>query len=273
MDFGGESSTRATRPNLMAQLRRSIASEVKTTVGSLTLWRSSAHLAATYALPTSTTATAVILSSVQDNRSPSALRHASIERCPSGAIASTVSPRLPRRKRLARAKRLARVELPPPAKRVAPAEGGSFGRRGPLKGLKSFGRSRAVKPVSEALRTVARAWAVELENDRGRAGKRPSSKPGGQRAGLAPQDPAPSSTMKRPRAAMEVLTGSGEFRPFGDRDAMPTMRDSRHSARRMDPIDRLGDCASARRLQRFGFHGLVSILMEGINSSLMLPVR
>ena len=208
MDFGGESSTRATRPNLMAQLRRSIASEVKTTVGSLTLWRSSAHLAATYALPTSTTATAVILSSVQDE--PQSIRLATcLDRsaAASGAIASTVSPRLPRRKRLARAKRLARVELPPPAKRVAPAEGGSFGRRGPLKGLKSFGRSRAVKPVSEALRTVARAWAVELENDRGRAGKRPSSKPGGQRAGLAPQDPAPSSTMKRPGAAIGSSNG------------------------------------------------------------------
>ena len=41
---GGESSTRATRPNLTAQLRRSIASEVETTVGSLTLGGPPAHL-------------------------------------------------------------------------------------------------------------------------------------------------------------------------------------------------------------------------------------
>jgi hypothetical protein len=54
-----------------------------------------------------------------------------------------------------------------------------------------------------------------------------------------------------------------------NRDARPLSANSRHSARQMDPIDRLGDCASTPRLQRFGFHGFASILMEGIDSSLM----
>jgi hypothetical protein len=37
----------------------------------------------------------------------------------------------------------------------------------------------------------------------------------------------------------------------------------------MVPIDRLGGCLPAPRVQRFGFHGLASILMEVIDSSLM----
>src|ERR1700722_6841523 len=66
----------------MAQLRRSIASEVETTVGSLTLRQSPAHLVATCALPTSTTAAAVILSNAQDE--PQSIRLATLprsERC------------------------------------------------------------------------------------------------------------------------------------------------------------------------------------------------
>jgi hypothetical protein len=77
------------------------ASEGKIKLGALPLRAAPAHLAAIYALPTSTTATAVILSNVQDE--PQSIRLATcLDRsaAASGAIASTVSPCLPWRKLL-----------------------------------------------------------------------------------------------------------------------------------------------------------------------------
>jgi hypothetical protein len=87
-----------------------------------------AHLAATCALPTSTTVTAVILSSAQDE--PQSIRLATcLDRsvAASGAIASMVSPRLPWRKLLLPAERLAlRGQRPGDGRgQAAPASGGS----------------------------------------------------------------------------------------------------------------------------------------------------
>ena len=66
LDFGGRAA-RALRDQISwRNCGEASRSEVETTVGSLTLGGPPAHLAATCALPTSTTATAVILSNVQD---------------------------------------------------------------------------------------------------------------------------------------------------------------------------------------------------------------
>jgi hypothetical protein len=107
----------------MAQLRRSIANEVETTVGSFTLGSRLEYLAATCALPTFTTATAVILSNVQDE--PQSIRLATcLDRgvVASGAIALMVSPCLPWRKRLSLTEPLSPAERLALVERVAMVE-------------------------------------------------------------------------------------------------------------------------------------------------------
>ena len=99
--MGGEQHARYATKSHGAIAAKHRASEGETTVGSLTLSGPPAHLAATCALPTSTTATVVILSNVQDE--PQSIRLATcLDRsaAASGAIASTVSPCLPWRKLL-----------------------------------------------------------------------------------------------------------------------------------------------------------------------------
>ena len=71
-NYWGESSTRTTRPNLMAQLRRSIAKVKGNYSREPYPCGLPAHLAATCALPASTTAAAVILGSTQGQASSSA---------------------------------------------------------------------------------------------------------------------------------------------------------------------------------------------------------
>ena len=116
------------------------------------------NLAATCALPTSTTATTVTITSVQDE--PQSIRLATcLDRsvAASGAIASTVSPCLPWRKLLSRGDRLPVLEAPVaggaacrrpsayllPAERLAQVKrpvGRLFGRREPSDGLEPFRR-------------------------------------------------------------------------------------------------------------------------------------
>ena len=158
-------------------MRRSIA-QVK---GKLQLgafpWRSPAHLAATCALPASTTATEIIQSNVQDE--PQSVRLATcLDRsvAASGAIASTVSPCFPWRKllspggapgagRAAPAWRAPAAGRAPGDARAAPALGGSSGQSEPSNGLEPFRRPLGRVWASgegrqRALRTVARAWGA-----------------------------------------------------------------------------------------------------------------
>jgi hypothetical protein len=105
-----------------------------------------AHLAATCALPTSTTATAVILSSAQDE--PQSIRLATcLDRsvAASGAIASMVSPCLS----LAQAPAAGGA---PAAGRPAPASGGSSGRSEPSNGLER-------RPLDWVRRAIVTAWS------------------------------------------------------------------------------------------------------------------
>jgi hypothetical protein len=103
------------------------------------------------------------------------------------------------------------------AGRTALASGGSSGRSEPS-GLEPFRRPlggfrRAVESRQRGSKNRGEAWAggrrssdkAELEDDRVRAGKRPSSGPGGQRAGLAPGPVRPA--MKRPGAAIGSFNG------------------------------------------------------------------
>ena len=163
-------------------------SEGETTVGSLTLVGPPAHLAATCALPTSTTATAVILSNVQDE--PQSIRLATcLDRsaAASGAIASTVSPCLPWRKllplteRLPPAERLALVERP---RRRAAHRAGASRRTGLSPSGDRWRVWAGARPAVEALRTVARAWRAtrpSWKTDRSRAGSAPPRGLGGPR--------------------------------------------------------------------------------------------
>jgi hypothetical protein len=111
-------------------------SEGETTVGSLTL-AGPPHLAATCALPTSTTATVVILSSAQDE--PQSIRLATcLDRsvAASRAVASMVSPCLP----------FAQAPLAsgaPGAGRAAPASGGASAGASRRTRWSSFGSDRS----------------------------------------------------------------------------------------------------------------------------------
>ena len=152
----------------------------------------------TCALPTSTTATdsnPKVTSKTNRSGIPSALQHASIGALPHpGQLPPRYRPAFPGASscRWRSAWRCSSSAAGGAAGRAAPASGGSSGRSEPSKGLEPFRRPLAglgerSKAVSEALRTVARAWAsdkAELEDDRGRAGSAP---PGGwaARAGRA----------------------------------------------------------------------------------------
>jgi hypothetical protein len=150
--LGGEQHARYATKSHGAIAAKHRASEGETLVGSLTLGGPPAHLAATCALPTSTTATAVILSNVQDE--PQSIRLATCfdrSAAASGAIASTVSPCLPPRKRLALAERLPvadRLALAERPRRRAAHRAGASRRRACAFHATAGGFKQAVGPPS-----------------------------------------------------------------------------------------------------------------------------
>ena len=99
--MGGEQHAHYANKSHGAIAAKHRASEVEITVGSLTLGGPPAHLAATFALPTYTTATAVILSNVQDE--PQSIRLATcLDRGVAAGRAARAHPgQLPPRYRLA----------------------------------------------------------------------------------------------------------------------------------------------------------------------------
>jgi hypothetical protein len=169
---------RAHDTNLKATLRRKLrANEMEIHPGAL-LTSQPANPSRTYALPASTTA--------MENNPKNRPRRTAVRDKPirlatcldrsvaaSGAIASMVSPCLPSRKLLSLAERLrwggassaeqapAAASGAPGAGRAAPASGGSSGRAAAW-GASLGERSKA---VSEALRTVARAWGAASSDD------------------------------------------------------------------------------------------------------------
>ena len=132
-------------------------SEGETAVGSLYPWQPPAHLAATCALPTSTTATAVILSSVQDE--PQSIAPCDMprsEHCRIRGNCLTVSPCLPWRKLRSLAELLLLVELlSPGAERLALVERPGVGL---LIGAGEASR-RAVEGRQRADRQCCPPWA------------------------------------------------------------------------------------------------------------------
>jgi len=158
--LGGEQHARYATKSHGAIAAKHRASEGETLVGSITLGGPPAHLAATCALPTSTTATGSNPSSTQDE--PQSIRLATcLDRsaAASGAIASTVSPCFRWRKLLSLAERLAVAErlglVERPSRRAAHRAEASRRGLSPL-GDRWAGLGERSKAVSEALRTVAR---------------------------------------------------------------------------------------------------------------------
>jgi hypothetical protein len=169
----GGTSTAHTKTK--ATLRRSIAHGKGTPAGSLAC-QTACTPSRTCALLTSTTATTVILSSVQDD--PQSIRLATcLDRsaAASGAIASMVSPCLPWRKLLSLTERLTLLERP---RRRAAYRAGASRRTGLSPSGDPAGEWRAVDSRRRGSDDRGEGMA-ELKDDRGRVARAGAARRGG----------------------------------------------------------------------------------------------